>query len=158
MKYFNNCKTLEELRKEYKRLAKANHPDAGGSDEAMKQINTEYEQALKHLENTDTKENAWKYNPEKDELFRDALNSIINLEDIVIEIIGSWLWVTGNTYGVKDRLKAAGFRWCGNKKAWSWHAGERYYKKSKRKLSMDELRDLYGSEEVKVKRNNRIAS
>lgn len=27
MKYFNNCKTLEELRKEYKRLVKQNHPD-----------------------------------------------------------------------------------------------------------------------------------
>ena len=71
---------------------------------------------------------------------------------------GCWIWVTGNTYGAKDALKAAGFKWCNNKKAWSWHAGERYYKKSKRKLSMEELRNLYGSEEVKTNgANNRIA-
>lgn len=57
----------------------------------------------------------------------------------------------------RDALKAAGFKWCNNKKAWSWHAGERYYKKSKRKLSMDELRNLYGSEEVTPHRNDRIA-
>lgn len=31
MKYFTNCKSLEELRKEYKKLVKENHPDNGGS-------------------------------------------------------------------------------------------------------------------------------
>ena len=30
MKYFTNCKSLEELRKEYKKLVKENHPDNGG--------------------------------------------------------------------------------------------------------------------------------
>lgn len=38
MKYFTNCKTLEELRKEYKKLVKKNHPDMGGSEEEMKII------------------------------------------------------------------------------------------------------------------------
>lgn len=136
MKYFTNCKNLEELRKEYKNLVKANHPDNGGSADEIKIINVEYEEAMKSLKNADETENAWKYDPEKDELFRDTLNKIINLE---------------------DALKAAGFKWCNNKKAWSWHAGERYYKKSKRKLSMDELRNLYGSEEITPHRNDRIA-
>ena len=112
---------------------------------------------MKSLKNADETENAWKYDPEKDELFRDTLNKIINLDAVIIEIIGCWIWVTGNTYGAKDALKAAGFKWCNNKKAWSWHAGERYYKKSKRKLSMDELRNLYGSEEITPHRNDRIA-
>ena len=157
MKYFRECKNLEELRQEYKKLVKANHPDNGGSADEIKIINVEYEEAMKSLKNADETENAWKYNPEKDELFRDALNKIINLDDLTIEIIGCWIWVTGNTYGVKDALKAAGFKWCNNKKAWSWHAGGRYYKKSKRKLSMDELRNLYGSEEITPHRNDRIA-
>lgn len=81
MKYFTNCKTLEELRKEYKRLVKENHPDNGGSEDAIKVINVEYETALNNLKNADEKENAWKYDQEKDELFRDALNKIINLEE-----------------------------------------------------------------------------
>ena len=57
MKYFTNIKTLEELRKEYKRLVKENHPDNGGSVEEIKIINVEYEQAMKNLEASDTKEN-----------------------------------------------------------------------------------------------------
>lgn len=156
MKYFTNIKTLEELRKEYKRLVKANHPDNGGSEEEIKIINTEYEKALKNLENADTTENAWKYDFTKDELFREALNKVINLENVKIEIIGCWIWITGNTYNVKDILKAAGFKWCNNKKAWSWHAGERYFKKSKRKLSMDDLRGLYGYEEVETNKKRKI--
>lgn len=158
MKYFTNCKTLEELRKEYKKLVKANHPDNGGSVEEIKIINVEYEKAMENLKNADETENAWKYDINKDELFRDALNKIINLEDIKIEIIGCWIWVTGNTYNVKELLKAAGFKYCGNKKAWSWHAGEKYYKKSKRKLTMDELRNLYGSEEIETNKKNRISA
>lgn len=49
MKYFTNCETLEELRKEYKRLVKENHPDNGGSEDAIKVINVEYETALNNL-------------------------------------------------------------------------------------------------------------
>lgn len=53
MKYFNNCKTLEELRKEYKRLVKQNHPDNGGSVDEIKIINVEYETALNNLKEAD---------------------------------------------------------------------------------------------------------
>ena len=35
MKYFTNCKTLDELKAEYRRLAMANHPDRGGDMETM---------------------------------------------------------------------------------------------------------------------------
>ena len=154
MKYFTNCKTLEELRKEYRTLLKKYHPDnAGGFEEATKEINNEYEKLFDTLKNQDTKENEWKYDINKDDLFKAALNAIINL-NVTIEIIGCWIWVTGETYAVKDILKAAGFKWCSNKKAWSWHAGERYYKKSKNKLSMNDLRNLYGSENIKNQTDN----
>lgn len=153
-KYFANCKTLEELRKEYKKLLKQYHPDnAGGSEEKTKEINTEYEKAFEALKNNDTKENEWKYDFSKDDLFKATLQAIINL-NVNIEIIGCWIWVTGDTYSVKEALKTAGFKWCSNKKAWSWHAGERYFKKSKNKLSMNDLRNLYGSENLRSQMDN----
>jgi len=43
MKYFNNVVNLEELKSEYRRLAMENHPDLGGDNEAMKDINAEFE-------------------------------------------------------------------------------------------------------------------
>lgn len=43
MKYFNTCHTLDELKKEYRRLAMENHPDRGGDAETMKAINAEYD-------------------------------------------------------------------------------------------------------------------
>ena len=79
MMYFKDIHSLEDLRKEYKRLVKANHPDNGGSEDAIKVINVEYETALNNLKNADENENAWKYDQAKDELFRDALNKIIFL-------------------------------------------------------------------------------
>lgn len=35
-----------------------------------------------------------------------------------LEICGTWLWVTGKTYQVKDTLKELGFRYSANKLSW----------------------------------------
>lgn len=43
MKYFTNCKNLDELKKEFRRLAMIHHPDRGGDGETMKEINNEYD-------------------------------------------------------------------------------------------------------------------
>ena len=41
MKYFTNIKTLDDLKKEFRRLAMIHHPDRGGDVETMKEINIE---------------------------------------------------------------------------------------------------------------------
>ena len=70
MTYFKNITTLEELRKEYKRLVKINHPDNGGSADNIKIINVEYEIKFKILEKSDTY-NRKKYN-RHNRLFRNG--------------------------------------------------------------------------------------
>ena len=42
-KYFKAVKSYEDLKNQYKKLLKANHPDNGGDLEAMKEINVEYD-------------------------------------------------------------------------------------------------------------------
>lgn len=41
--YFQNITSLGELKRQYRKLAMANHPDRGGSEDAMKAINAEFE-------------------------------------------------------------------------------------------------------------------
>ena len=43
MKYFKNVKSFEDLKNQFKALARENHPDAGGNADAMKEINCEYD-------------------------------------------------------------------------------------------------------------------
>ena len=151
MKYFHNINTLEELRAAYRALLKKFHPDNGGSEEATKEINLEYEklfQILKNRSGADQK----KYNTQEDENLREVLQQIINL-NVNIEICGSWIWVSGNTYPVKESLKVAGFKFSKNKKAWYWHSGE--YTRRGKKVSLEYIRNKYGSETVKEYREEK---
>lgn len=43
MKHFEKVQTFEDLKEQYRKLAKANHPDAGGDIVVMQEINAEYE-------------------------------------------------------------------------------------------------------------------
>lgn len=43
MKYFKNIKSFQDLKKQFRELLKANHPDNGGNTETMKEINVEYD-------------------------------------------------------------------------------------------------------------------
>lgn len=46
---FQDIWDLKELKKKYYRLAKLNHPDQGGSDEAMKALNRYYQEAFQRI-------------------------------------------------------------------------------------------------------------
>ncbi len=47
MKHFNNITSFADLKKQYRTLAIANHPDKGGSTEIMQEINAEFEKLYK---------------------------------------------------------------------------------------------------------------
>ena len=89
MKYFHNINTLEELRAAYRALLKKFHPDNGGSEEATKEINLEYEKLFQVLKNRSGADQKTKYDTQEDENLREVLQQIINL-NVNIEICGSW--------------------------------------------------------------------
>lgn len=148
MRYFANVKDLEELRKEYKKLLKRFHPDQPeGSEEATKAINAEYEMLFESLKNSSSNDTRNDFNEEFDNAFRGILSKIIDL-NVDIEIIGSWIWLSGNTYVIKETLKRLGFRWINSRNRWAWHS-EPFRKTNGKKRSMNELRNYYGSKVVK---------
>ena len=149
MKFFEGIKTLDELRKEYRRLAFLYHPDKGGDTAIMQLINDLYDRLSRKLinGNTDFSEGRKEYEQEVSEEIRQRLDRIIFIPGIEIEIIGSSIWITGNTFAVRETLKGEGFRFSHPKTAWYWHKGE-YHKKSGKLMSMEAMREAWGSEKV----------
>ena len=161
MTYFKNVNTLNELRKQYKELLKKYHPDnPNGSTEATQQINAEYDKLFKLLKNkheskepeTESKHASdnMKWDFAEDAALREILQKVIHFENIVIELCGSWIWISGNSYQYKDELKEIGFKWASQKKQWFWHGDKEFRKKRNKPLSMDDIRSYYGSTEFRA--------
>ena len=74
--------------------------------------------------------------------------AIDHLPMIKIEVVGKWIWVSGETKTVRQDLKSAGYFWSPKKKMWYWRpAGGRSPSKG---MSMPWIRAKYGSTTVKV--------
>lgn len=141
--------TLEELKTMYRQLAMQHHPDRGGDGEVMKAINNEYDELfprLKDIRKTREGETytARQTTTETAEHFKDLIDQLMRMDDITIEVIGCFVWVTGNTRPHKDQLKGLGFKWHSKKIAW-YLAPEDYRRRSRRDYALDEIRNMYGT-------------
>ncbi len=145
--------TKEIIKTAYRRACSKYHPDKGGSLEMMKAVNKAYE-ALKDYEGN-IASNEENYG----ELLNTAINKIIHLEGIKIEVCGAWIWVTGDT---KPHAKAlgrkeggAGFYYASKKKSWYFRPED--WKSSNRgSWSLDTIRKKHGSEEIKTRQRKQI--
>lgn len=91
----------------------------------------------------------------EDVALTEMLSKIIHLSDITIEICGAWIWISGNTYQHRKELKEYGFKYASKKCQWYWHS-ESFKKKSKKPLSMNDIRNYYGSTEVQTEGIERL--
>lgn len=129
----------EIVRAAYLAACKKYHPDINPAGaEMMKVVNAAYDVLREHSGTIKDEQS------EYGELFNTALNSILPLHDLIIEVCGVWIWVTGDTRTHKDALKEAGFKWASKKKAWHFRP-EQYRSKSRGKTTLDEIRAKYGS-------------
>lgn len=158
-RFFDECKTIEDVKNKYRELAKMYHPDMQGGDLVLMQvINNEYELAIKRVLKGQTFESAEREEAELkfSEEYRQAVEKIIMLPDLIIELIGKWLWVSGKTYDVRAELKAAGYEYSGNKKMWYFRTSEhKHMANTGETMSIEEIRAKYGSEQVTPNRKNR---
>jgi curved DNA-binding protein CbpA len=172
MSYFDGCNTNEEVKTEYRRLCKLWHPDLGPQSEkeqrtrVMQEINAAYARvsANHRFEEMRTHAKA-KGKPEPtaqdyadaaavDERIREAIERIITLEGLEIEICGLWVWVGGETLKHRAALKAAKYAWSHPKSKW-YYAGVPAGKS--RGMDMDGIRARYGSVRVFQKSNSGLA-
>lgn len=156
--FFDNSiiKTLDDLKKEYFRLAKIHHPDKGGSTENFQKLQNEYEKLLNStLKNSNLSEEDIHNEQVIDEHIRAVLDSVINLEGINIELIGKWIWISGNTFPLKDQLKALKFIFFkkDNTPYWVFKGAE---STGRGKMSLEEIKAKYGATKYKGQSKNYI--
>jgi hypothetical protein len=162
--WFNNCSTLDEIRKQYHKLAMRWHPDLGGDTATMQDINSAYTQCTQTAVRLDNKFNWekqyssreawWAASDEMSERIRQTIEKLVKLHGIQIELCGTWIWVSGNTRPVKETLKEYGLKWSHDKEKWYWVG---YKSSSFRKFTMDEIRQLHGSVILKTEEADTVA-
>lgn len=152
-KYFKNCKTKEDAKKLYKKLAFQHHPDKGGDVEIMKAINNEFDEFIKNFKDNkkDSKKDSKKEYEFKSSTYRNLIEKLIKFDDITIDIVGCFIWITGNTYNIKEELKQLGFKYSRNKK--SWYIAPKEYMENrtnyKKRYNMNEIKNKYGCTSIK---------
>jgi len=145
---FKKVTGINEAKKIYKTLAKKSHPDVGGSEEEFKLLNNIYNDFIEHK--------IYFSNESKIDLeLEKIISQILHFENITIELIGSWIWLSGDTKSIKDILKDLNFKWAFKKKM--WYYGEMKGKNLKPK-SMDEIKSKYNTQTFKSKEKYKISS
>ncbi len=79
----------------------------------------------------------------------EVIETVKTLPNVHIELCGTWLWITGNTYDNRKALKETGCMYSHKKQSWYYHE-ESYHKLSSRVFALDEIRDMFGSETITV--------
>ena len=148
LREFKGVEGINEAKKIYKKLAKKLHPDVGGSEEEFKILNSVYTDLIEHKIYFS---NDFKIDVELEKI----ISLILHFENITIELVGSWVWVSGDTREIKEKLKELGFKWASKKKMWFY--GEMKGRNPQEK-SMEEIKSKYGSETLKTKEKKSIAS
>lgn len=149
--YFTECKTAEELKKIYRALAMKLHPDKGGNTTEFQAMRNEYEKAWERLKNIHVNRDGETYTKATDEpagAFMEVIERLMKMDGVQVELCGSWLWVSGNTKPYKAELKALGGKWSHSKQCWYIH-NEPYHRRHNREYSLEEIREMYGSQPVK---------
>ena len=147
IKEFSEVTGINEAKKVYKTLAKKLHPDVGGSEEEFKLLNAIYND---FIENKIYFSNDFKIDLDLEKI----ISQILHFENITIELVGSWIWLSGDTKEIKDKLKELGFKWASKKKMWLY--GEMKGRNPQEK-SIDEIKAKYGSETLKTNDKKKIA-
>ena len=115
----------------------------------MKKVNAEYDELFKVLKDVHRTKDGETYTAkqattETPEQFKNIIDILMRMDDIIIEVIGCFIWVTGNTKPYKEQLKALKFNWHSKKIAW-YLKPEDYKKHSHRNYELDEIRAMYGT-------------
>ncbi len=150
--------TAKEIKAAYKKSCLKYHPDRNPAGAEMMQAINEAWDTLKELDFAEASTEQGAHDAEFSDKLSEALNAVVNLSGLEIEVCGSWVWVTGETFPHKDIIKAAGYRWAKKKAAWYFRPEDENTKRRGGSWSMDKIRGSHGSTKVKTRTQRTIAA
>jgi len=169
--WFTSDQTADEIKKAYKALVKAWHPDINDSPDAtkvMQDINAAFAQAYARAATNEVRNGKTESRPQSadyyrttyTELFAAALavaidwlldNGIYTRDDLTAELCGVFIWISGvalrDEPATRATLKASGYNYSAGKQAWFYTPTSTSGHKATGK-SLDAIRNTYGSEKI----------
>jgi len=154
-KYFNGCINPGMVKSMFRDLALRYHPDIAGdsSTRVMQDIINEYHNILKSFSGfkfhtKENKEYEYNYRYQAEQDIVDKVNAVLalKLDNIILDVVGSWVWVSGTS---KDQAnlfnkEGLGFRWSSKHKQWYWNK-TMFFKKRASGLSYTDIKRSFGS-------------
>jgi len=165
--YFSTCTTTAEVKTLYRRLAMQHHPDRGGNNATMQAINTEYHATLLRMSGetvtgTDGRQHTYHYNQSAEQAVMNKIGELVGLGmvDVEILLIGSWIWITGNTKPYKAQLGHNGVkcRWHSKREAWYWHVPSKRRQRYNKAVNLDGLAAAYGCKAFDSEERQKVTS
>lgn len=148
---FAQCATLDDAKKLYKKLAFQLHPDihGAGSTAAFQDMQNQFHAFRPAAESEKFKGEFEQWNANA---FMAVVDDLHKIPGLIVEICGSFIWISGDTKPNRDKIKAVDPRdyfrpaqWHREKEKWFFSPAD-YFRRSKEGLSMEEIRSKYGSE------------
>lgn len=137
----------KDIKSAYKKLALKYHPDRNAlGAEMMKAVNTAFDFLMSNIDKINrfqSDDESYRYNY-GDELEK-ILTALSSLSGVMYEVIGNWVWISGETREHKDVLKEMGCKWAMKKKQWFYRPEEHKSLWNRKEHSMDEIREMYGT-------------
>jgi hypothetical protein len=145
--------TQADIKAAYKKMILKYHPDRNPADlEMSKSINVAF-QTLRNYDGLSAPVGCAEININLSEEIEAAIKSVINLSGVVVELCGTWIWLSGNTKEHKEAIKEAGYKWSPKKTMWHWSPSEDKRKCRTKSVDMDSIRNKYGSAILTPKTN-----
>ena len=162
LKWFKECKTQKEAKTLYHKLCRKYHPDLTMTDTTaiMQEINNEFSEVFDRLpkgdgraataeqsnstENTDRSNSTTKQTAER---FMKIIQRLVKCEGLEIEIVGSWIWVSGAVYKYLRCIKGMGFVYSTKHKKYYLADDEGAGRRGSR-YTFEQICDKYGVEHI----------
>lgn len=149
MNYFKDCQTLAEAKTVYRKLCMKFHPDKGGNAKDFIQLLKQFKNFVPRKKT----ESDASFNYEK---FHNLVMKFEHLDGLKVSFVGTFIWIEGNTYPQKDKIKAINLdgynsaRFAKRKKCW-YFSPQGYKKTSRKNMKLEQIKTVFGSETYQTK-------